>query len=253
AGRRRHAHRAGHRQQQPPRRERGDAAGDAPGDLRHAVHQPGDQPQPDARVRPDRAAAVPRRAGDRAAARGGVAVLIASFSQGAPMTLFRLTAAFAAVLALAGFGRAADDVKVELKGTHLCCPACVKAAGDILKKVDGVTGKCDQKAGTITITAKDADAAKKALQALSDGGFHGDTGNKDLAIKDDSGVEKGKVKTLSLTGVHDCCGRCNEKIKAALKKVDGVKADTSKAKSDSFDVTGEFEAADVVKALNDAG
>jgi copper chaperone CopZ len=169
------------------------------------------------------------------------------------MKLFRLTAAFVAVLALAGLGRAADDVKVELKGTHLCCGQCVKAVGDILKKVDGVTGKCDQKAGTVTITAKDADAAKKALEALAAGGFHGDTGNKDLAIKDDSGVEKGKVKTLTVTGVHDCCGQCNGKIKAALKKVDGVKADTAKAKADSFDVTGDFDAAEVVKALNDAG
>jgi copper chaperone CopZ len=169
------------------------------------------------------------------------------------MKLFRLTAAFVAVLALAGVGRAADDIKVELKGTHLCCGQCVTAAAGILKKVDGVTGKCDQKAGTITITAKDADAAKKALEALAAGGFHGDTGNKDLAIKDDSGVEKGKVKTLTLTGVHDCCRGCNDKIKAALKKVDGVEKDTAKAKAESFDVTGDFDAAAVVKALNDAG
>jgi copper chaperone CopZ len=171
------------------------------------------------------------------------------------MNLSRVAAvaSFVAVLALAGAARAEKEVKVELKGTHLCCPGCVKAAGDILKKVDGVTGKCDQKAATITITAKDADAAKKALQALADGGFHGDTGNKELAIKDDSGAEKGKVEKLTLTGVHDCCGQCNGKIKAALKKVDGVKGDTAKAKTNTFEVTGDFDAADLVKALNAAG
>ena len=95
----------------------------------------------------------------------------------------------AAVLALAGAARA--ETKVELKGVHLCCPGCTKAVGDILKKVDDVKGACDAKAGTVTITAKDDEAAKKALQALADGGFHGDTGNKDLAIKDVSGATKG--------------------------------------------------------------
>ena len=91
------------------------------------------------------------------------------------------------------------------------------AVGKILKDVDGVTGKCDAKASTITITAKDDATAQKALDALAAGGFHGDTGKKTLAQKDDSGVTKGKVKSLTLTGIHDCCGQCNGKIKAALK------------------------------------
>lgn len=160
-------------------------------------------------------------------------------------------AGLAAVLALAGAARA--EVKVELKDTHLCCPQCIKAVGEILSKVDDVKGKCDKESRTITITAKDDEAAKKALQALADGGFHGDTGNKDLAIKDDSGVEKGKVKTLTLTGVHNCCGQCNKAIKAAVGKVDGVKGDTVKAKENTFEVTGEFDAAELVKALNAAG
>jgi copper chaperone CopZ len=169
------------------------------------------------------------------------------------MNLSRLAAVtgLAAVLALAGAARA--ETKIELKGTHLCCPACVKAVDGILKKVDGVTGKCDRETSTVTITAKDDAAAKKALEALAEGGFYGDTGNKDLAIKDDSGATKGKVKTLTVTGIHDCCGQCNNKIKAALKKVEGVTGDTARAKSDTFEITGDFDAADVVKALNAAG
>jgi copper chaperone CopZ len=171
------------------------------------------------------------------------------------MTFSRLAAAacFAAVLALTGAARAETEVKVELKGTHLCCAGCVKAVGEILGKIDGVKGTCDRPSGTVTITAKGADAAKKALQALADGGFHGDTGNKDLAIKDDSGVKKGKVEKLTLTGVHNCCGNCNKGIKEAVKKVEGVKADTAKAKENTFEVTGNFDAEELVKALNAAG
>jgi copper chaperone CopZ len=156
-------------------------------------------------------------------------------------------------LFLASADAIAADTKVELKDTHLCCPQCVRAVGGILKKIDGVTGKCDAKAGTITITAKDDATAQKALDALAAGGFHGTTDNKDLKIKDDSGVTKGKVKTLTLEGVHNCCGQCTKGITAALGKVEGVTGNTAKAKGDTFDVTGDFDAEAVVKALNAAG
>jgi mercuric ion binding protein len=72
-------------------------------------------------------------------------------------------------------------------------------------------------------------------------------------VKDDSGVTKGKVKTLSLEGVHNCCGSCNTAINEALGKVAGVTGNTAKVRSTTFDVTGDFEAEAVVKALNDAG
>jgi periplasmic mercuric ion binding protein len=159
-------------------------------------------------------------------------------------------AAIAVVFAAAGVARA--ETKVELKGTHLCCGQCVKAANEILKGVDGVTGKVDQKAKTITITAKDDATAQKAIDALAAGGFHGETDSKTVTIKEEA-VPKGKVKTLTLTGIHNCCVQCNTAIKNTLKKVDGVTSDTAKARADTFEVTGDFEAEAVVKALNAAG
>jgi hypothetical protein len=112
---------------------------------------------------------------------------------------------------------------------------------------------CDAKLHTITLTAADTATVQKALDALAAGGFHGDTGNKDLAIKDDSGAAKGNVQTLTVSGVHNCCGACNKAIKETVMKVAGVKADTAKAKSDTFEVTGDFDAQELVKALNAAG
>jgi mercuric ion binding protein len=167
------------------------------------------------------------------------------------MKTVQLLAAF--VLVLASGSAFGADTKVELKGTHLCCGQCVRAVDDILKKIDGVTGKCDQKAGTVSITAKDDATAQKALDALSAAGFHGTTDNKDLKIKDDSGVSKGKVKSLTVEGVHNCCNQCNKAINAALGKVAGVTGNTAKAKSDTFDVTGDFDAEELIKALNAAG
>jgi copper chaperone CopZ len=168
------------------------------------------------------------------------------------MNLVRMFALSAAVLALAPVVARAET-KIELKNTHLCCGACVKAVNDILKGVEGVTGKCDQKAHSVTITAKDDATAQKAVDALAAGGFHGDTGSKTVTVKEDSGVKKGKVKSLTLTDVHNCCGQCTAGIKNALKKVEGVTGDTVKNRATTFEVTGDFDAAAVIKALNDAG
>jgi copper chaperone CopZ len=66
-------------------------------------------------------------------------------------------------------------------------------------------------------------------------------------------VAKGKVKSLKLEGVHNCCGQCTRAITGAVKKVDGVTGNTAKAKTDSFEVTGDFDAEELVKALNAAG
>jgi copper chaperone CopZ len=169
------------------------------------------------------------------------------------MKLSRLSGLGGLVAALVLTGAARAETTVELKGVHLCCGQCVKAVGAILKKVDGVTGKCDQKAGTVTLTASDDATVRKAINALAASGFHGETDNKDLAMKDDSGVTKGKVKSLTLTGVHNCCGQCCKAIKATVKKVDGVTGDTAKPKESTFDVTGDFDAEELVKTLNAAG
>ena len=169
------------------------------------------------------------------------------------MRISKLISCLSAVMLLASANAGRAETTIELKGTHLCCPACVKAVGEILKGVDGVTGKCDTKAKTVTLTAKDDATAQKAIDALAAGGFHGDTGSKTVTIKEDSGVAKGKVKTLSVTDVHNCCGACTKSIKDAVKKVEGVTANTVKPRTTTFEVTGDFDAEAVIKALNAAG
>ena len=145
------------------------------------------------------------------------------------------------------------ETKVEVKDVHLCCGACVKGVGKALKSVDGVKGVCDRDAGTVTITAADDAAAQKAIEALAAAGFHGSLETKAVHFPRDSGVTKGKVTSLTLTGVHNCCRSCCKAIKDAVKDVKGVTGDTAKPKSDTFEVTGDFEASDLVGALHKAG
>jgi periplasmic mercuric ion binding protein len=150
-------------------------------------------------------------------------------------------------------GMALADTTVEIKKVHLCCGACVKGVATALKDVTGVTGTCDQKAKTVTIVGTDDAAVQKALDALGTAGYYGETASKTLTIKPSPDVPAGKVTTLSLSNAHNCCGQCNASIKKAVKSVSGVTGDTAKAKTAKFDVTGDFEAAAVIKALNDAG
>jgi copper chaperone CopZ len=129
----------------------------------------------------------------------------------------------------------------------------LKAVAKAVSEVQGVTAKCDQDAETVTLTATDDAAAQKGLDALAAAGFHGTTGNDKLTIKDDSGVKPGKVKSLEVTGVHNCCGSCTTRIKKALNEVSGATSSTVQKQERTFTVEGDFEAADLVKTLNAAG
>ena len=169
------------------------------------------------------------------------------------MTKFTMAAAAALALVWAAQASAAET-QVELKNVHMCCGGCAKEVTATLKKVEGVSGAtCDQETNTAKFTAADAKAAQKALDALAAKGFHGRTDSKDYAFKDDSGVKAGKVKSLTVTGFHNSCGGCVESFRGAIKDVKGVAGDDARAKVTTAEVTGDFDAAELVKALNKAG
>ncbi len=160
-----------------------------------------------------------------------------------------------AVATLASAGPAAAAEKVELKSVHMCCDGCAEEVAAILGKVEGVSGvSTDKKAKAATFTAADSKSAQKALDALAEGGFHGEPGkDKGYAFKDDSGVKAGMVKALTVTGFHNSCGGCVKSFREAIKDVKGVAGDNAKSKVTTAEVTGEFDAAELVKALNKAG
>jgi periplasmic mercuric ion binding protein len=148
---------------------------------------------------------------------------------------------------------AMPDHKVEMKGLHLCCGGCEGAAVKALEGTGAKSVVADKAAGTLTFMVKDIKIAQKAFDALGNAGFHGETGVKDLPMKDDSGVKPGKVKSLKLSGVHNCCGGCAKPIKEALMKVEGVTGVDLPDKATTFTVSGDFDGAEAIKALNAAG
>ncbi len=145
------------------------------------------------------------------------------------------------------------ETTVKLSKMHLCCGACVKGVNTAIDGVEGASVKVEQDKGSAVLTANDDTTAKKALAALASAGFHARTNNKELKMKDNSGVQSGKTKRLELVGVHNCCGGCNKAVKAAIASVEGVEADTAAPKSDTVVVEGDFDGKAVVRALFKAG
>lgn len=149
-------------------------------------------------------------------------------------------------------GTAMADVQVELKKTHVCCGQCEKAVAKVLEKA-GVKGSAHKEDHSVKFTASDDKTAQTVIDALAAAGFHGVVDNVALSVKDDSGAPEGKVTTLTVKGLHNCCGACNNAIKKAIKDVSGVESEDAKANSESVTIKGNFEAKALVKSLNDAG
>ena len=158
-----------------------------------------------------------------------------------------LIVAFTGPTALAG--------EVTVKGVHLCCGQCVKIAGKALKSVDGVSGAaCDRKEKTVTFQASNAKAAESGIKALVKAGFHGKAKHdgKKVALPP-SGAKKGdKADTVTLSGVHLCCGNCVKAVGKALTNI-GAKV-TCDRKARTVTLTGSgIDVAAAVAALNKAG
>ena len=147
----------------------------------------------------------------------------------------------------------AYSAPVVVEGPHNCCNSCKNAITKLLSNVRDVT--VDDKKGTIT--AKGKSDAKKAIEALMDGGFYAKMAGEDSqsasAPKASSSVTPKKVKSATVSGVHNCCLKCRNMISDAVKAVPGVTEATVEPEAKSFTVAGEFTKEDLVKALNEAG
>lgn len=144
-------------------------------------------------------------------------------------------------------------VKVELSGVHLCCQGCVYAADTAIRSVAGADSHCDMENGTITLTARDDASARKALEALAAAGFYGSSDNPDLAMKPVGTIPAGKVKSATVSGIHNCCDLCCEAIQGAINSVEGVTSATAEPGETEFEVAGHFHPASLVAELNTAG
>ncbi len=155
-------------------------------------------------------------------------------------------------LALAASANAAD-VTAKITDVHLCCKNCVTGVEKAVGKVEGVKVEADKDTGTVTLTAADKATLQKAANALLAAGYYGKSADDTIRIRAARGAKNETVKSVSISGVHICCGKCEKAIDKAVKSVAGVTGDTAKKDAESFEVTGEFNEKAVFDALQKAG
>jgi len=146
---------------------------------------------------------------------------------------------------------------VTVKKVHVCCGACVAAIDKSLKGVTGVTdAKADRKSKTVSFTAENDKAAEAGIKALAKAGFHGAAAHDSKKLNfPASGAKKGdKSNSITLNGVHLCCGGCKSTAKRAFRGLKGVLDVKCDSKAKTVALTGtSIDVVAAVAALNKAG
>lgn len=142
---------------------------------------------------------------------------------------------------------------VTLEGVHLCCKACERGVTKAITEVEGASCSTDQDSEQVTLTAPNKKSLRKSVNAILNAGYYGTPTDKSVKAKDLSGAKNKMVESLTVTGIHLCCGQCVSNVEDALDTVEGVTGSTIEKKVDSFQVMGKFNAKEVFAALREAG
>lgn len=144
--------------------------------------------------------------------------------------------------------------EVTVEGAHLCCGKCVTAAQKAFEGVEGISDVAvDKDAGKVTFKATDMKTVRQGLAALGKAGFAGKTSHDGKEIKGPKGFkEDAKADSVTIRGLHNCCGGCQKAITGALEGVKGVSGVDCKKKSCEVTGTG-VSYSDLIAALHEAG
>lgn len=144
-------------------------------------------------------------------------------------------------------------IKVVLSGVRPRSHRCASAIDAALIRVQGVYSRCDLRNGTVTFTASDETAARRALAAFAAAGFYGTSDNHDLQVQPAGLLNADRATLARVSAIHNCCDSCCDAIKAAINSVEGVTGHTVKTGVTRFVVTGDFKCGELLRALNNTG
>jgi len=168
--------------------------------------------------------------------------------------LLSVTTALALVFFATGEGIAqADGVTVNISNVHLCCDKCVQGVDKAVGDITGVKATADKATKIVVLTAPDKATLQKAADALVAAGYFGESSDPDVKIVSVTGAKNDKVQTLKVADVHLCCPKCIKALNMALKEVPGVTTNDAVKGAKFFTITGDFNDADVFKALQKNG
>ena len=156
-------------------------------------------------------------------------------------------------LALAGLATASAESAAKITEVHLCCKSCVTGVEKAIGEVPDARAVVDQDAGTVTLSAPNAAAVQKAVDALLAAGYFGKCNDASVKLDSRTGAKGQKVQSLKIEGVHLCCGKCVKAVDRAVKSVAGVKEQTAVRGAKTFEVTGDFNDEEIFTALRKEG
>lgn len=164
------------------------------------------------------------------------------------LKMIRTAVMSVAALALgATMTTSASAAEATLTGVHNCCNSCKKG---IDAAVTGVGGKAKIDKGSVTVTADDEAGVKKAVAALMAAGYFGDGVPAAAAPAAPSDA---KAKSVTVEGVHLCCGKCVDAFNKAVKTAAGATKTDAAKNAKSVVVEGDVSPKDVLDALHKAG
>ena len=134
--------------------------------------------------------------------------------------------------------------EATLTGVHNCCKSCVKG---IDAAVTGAGAKARIDKSTVTVTADDDAGVKKAVDALLAAGYYGNGATTSAAAPSDA-----KAKSVTIEGIHLCCGKCVTALNKAVTAAGATKTDAAK-NAKTVVVEGDVSPKDVLEALHKAG
>ena len=162
------------------------------------------------------------------------------------MTMIRTAMLGVAALALGALTTtSASAAEATLTGVHDCCNSCKKG---IDAAVTGAGAKAKIDKGTITVTAADEADVNKAVAALMAAGYFGEGAPAAAAAPSDA-----KAKSVTVEGVHLCCGKCVDAFNKAVKTAPGVTKTDAAKNAKTVVVEGDASPKDVLDALHKAG
>jgi len=165
------------------------------------------------------------------------------------MTLKMIRTAVLGVAALAMGAlttTSASAAEATLTGVHDCCNSCKKG---IDAAVTGAGAKAKIDKSTVTITADDDAGVKKAVAALMAAGYFGEGASAAAP----AAPSDAKAKSVTVEGVHLCCGKCVDAFNKAVKTAPGVTKTDAAKNAKTVVVEGDVSPKDVLDALHKAG
>jgi hypothetical protein len=137
----------------------------------------------------------------------------------------------------------ASAAEATLTGVHNCCNSCKKG---INTAVEGAGAKAKIDKTTVTVTADDEAGVKKAVDALLAAGYFGNGATAPAAPSD------AKAKSVTVEGVHLCCGKCVTSFNKAVTAAGVTRTDAAK-NAKTVTVEGDVSPKEVLDALHKAG